>query len=770
MWQRAYMGYYRQALRGRAGASGQIAATHVDWHGQLVQAEARLLLEFHKWLRREELFDIRAELVRGDPTAISVSSKLSASPTTLFLSCSLLEIARLPWETWEIGADLGQHSPVQIVRSPAMIRSGTANRQAFRRGKTRVLAILGDEQGLDFSGDRNALNAQKAQLDVCYVGWQPDDNLGELKERICAAITDPQGWDILFFAGHSNEAALVEGQIAIAPHTTLSIRELTPYLTQAQQRGLQFALFNSCSGLDIANRLVDLGLSQVAIMREPIHNEVAHRFFVQFLHRLAQYEDVQTALQGSCQFLKGQKALTYPSAYLVPSLFRHPDSEPYRIQPTGWRTTLQKWMPRRRQAIAIAALSLISLYPPVQDGLLNQRMGLQARYRNVTGQIPETEPPVFLVQIDDQTLQERRIAVPRPMDRVLLADLVEALLPLNSSVIGLDYLLDRPHPETDATLQQAFTAAVEQEIWLVFAARRNDVGDWLTVSPTVASPNWSLSGNINAPLLQIRPRGWSARPHPLGYQMATADRLARGSDAIAPLQPDLNSTELLQAQIERYLSDQGQDSVLSPRSRLHPVTNFSYQLRQRWLQPLIDYSLPPERVYYRVSAWDLLQDPPPLLQSLNLDSLENQVVIIVPGGYDEAGFSRDGEDNLEPPVAVTYWRQQPDFYTTRRGFTGGEVNAYLTHHFMSGHLVVPVPDFWMVLLAALAGQGLMLWLTPLSRDRRLAPILLVVGLPVAYGWISLQLYISGAILLPWLLPTLAVWVYGVPLLHHHPTD
>ena len=61
-WRRAYLGYYKQALRGRVGATGQLSGPPVDWHSQLVQAEARFLSEFHRWLKRGELFDVRSQL------------------------------------------------------------------------------------------------------------------------------------------------------------------------------------------------------------------------------------------------------------------------------------------------------------------------------------------------------------------------------------------------------------------------------------------------------------------------------------------------------------------------------------------------------------------------------------------------------------------------------------------------------------------------------------------------------------------------------------
>ena len=81
-------------------------------------------------------------------------------------------------------------------------------------------------------------------------------------------------------------------------------------LTIAKENGLQVAIFNSCSGLSIANKLIDLGFSQVAIMREPIHNQVAVEFFMQFSQALAEYKDVHQSLLAASEYLN-QKNYIY---------------------------------------------------------------------------------------------------------------------------------------------------------------------------------------------------------------------------------------------------------------------------------------------------------------------------------------------------------------------------------------------------------------------------------------------------------------------------
>lgn len=758
-WQRAYLGFYKNALRGRVGAVGQVVAPQVDLHSQLVQAEAKLLSEFHKWLKHEALYDLRSELAKRQ-------SASEPARIELFVTCTPQEVARLPWETWEIGVESGQANRVQIVRVPATIRSESLNRRQFRQGKTRVLAILGDETGLNFQGDRTSLNRFNDLLAVTYLGYQPGENLIDLKQRICDAIADPLGWDVLFFAGHSNESSLLDGQISIAPKTALSVRELAPYLRKAQQRGLQFALFNSCCGLDIANGLIDLGLSQVAIMREPIHDAVAHSFLVQFLQRLAQLEDVQDALMGACQWLKLEQSLTYPSAYVVPSLFRHPESVPYRVQPTGWKHRLRQWLPSKREAVAVGAIATLSLLPAAQSQLMSGRIWTQALYRDLTNQVqPVATPPVVLIQVDDTTLQERRIVEPIPIDRTLLADLVNRLDELNAKVVGIDYLLDRPHSGAkslgDAQLKQALEQAVAQHgTWFVFGTKRNSQGTWLKVHPDIASLQWSLAGDIWVPFWYVSPRRpHSNRPLPFSYQIAIAHRLAHQTR----LNPSLSNSNLLQDQVNALLKTTGRTGEQLPQqANLHPVTHFSYRFYQRWLQPLLDFSIPPEQVYATVSAWDLLQSPQQVMQTLGLKNLEGVVVILAPGGYDEAGFTEQGEDNFPVPSAIAYWRSQAE--NSGNSLTGGEAHAYMVHHLLTSRLVIPLPDLWAVLLAATVGKGVLLWGATLPLNRLPNLKWALAGGVLGYGLLGLQLYISAALLLPWLLPSLTIGIYTLPFL------
>ncbi|MGP1387784.1 MAG: CHASE2 domain-containing protein [Thainema sp.] len=754
-WQRAYLSFYKHALRGRPGATGTVASLPINWHSELAQTEAKLLSEFHRWLRSGDLHEIR------DAIAHPKSTQSETDTTELFLTCEPIDIARLPWETWEIG----KVQPLRIARSPANIRAEITHRQAPRSGHLRILVIMGDDSGIEIKSDVEAI--QQAFKGLGYVqveGWRQGQDPLQVRDQIRDALVDSRGWDILFFSGHSDEAKVVGGEVLVAPRVSISISEIVRDLDIAKRNGLQFALFNSCAGLDIAETLVESGLSQVAIMREKIHNQVAQTFLVQFLDGLANYLDVHDALLKACQHLKLETHLTYPSAHLVPSFFRHPDAELFQLQPTGWKTWLKQLRPTKREAIALSALAILSLLPVVQDRLMEQRVWAQAVFRQATGASEAVDPPpTLLVQIDDESRQRAGFATEDAdyIRRDYLADIVNQLTDLNAQVVGIDYLLPLQQ-SYDPELRAAVTSAIEkQNTWFVFSSFRNHGGEWVTVNPAIADSNWVISGDIWVPAWHILPlQKDTDRPRPFSYSLAMAQQVQQQAEL--SIHPELSSTERLSTQMRSQLNQLKPGTyqqMVGQRAWLHPITEFSYGLWQRWLQPLLDFSVPPDQVYASVPAWQLLDDPQLVLQAYDLTDLQDMIVIVAPGGHFDAGLTDKAEDNFPTPPVIAFWRSQTE--NPNRGLTGGEAHAYMTHHFLRQHFVVPIPDLWMVLVAAVVGKVLVVTVMPVLdlRSQSGRFWLVLVGATAGYGLLSLWIYRAAAMLVPWLLPSVMVWSY-----------
>jgi hypothetical protein len=263
-WQQSYLKFYKNSFRGRVAQIGTIAPPPIDLRAKLVEAETKFLSEFRYWLRSAELFQIRSTITK-------------IQNANVFITCNSIELERLPWEAWNIGNEFSITSNIRVVRKAINITK--PNTIPIRHRKARILAILGDDTGLGFADEKKALDSLKKVVDVKFIGWEPGKDINQLKQEIVDNLSDNIGWDILFFAGHSNETNLTGGEIVIAPNHALYLNEIQTPLTIAKENGLQVAIFNSCSGLSIANKLIDLGFSQVAIMREPIHNQVAVEFW-----------------------------------------------------------------------------------------------------------------------------------------------------------------------------------------------------------------------------------------------------------------------------------------------------------------------------------------------------------------------------------------------------------------------------------------------------------------------------------------------------------
>ena len=276
----------------------------------------------------------------------------------------------------------------------------------------------------------------------------------------------------------------------------------------------------------------------------------------------------------------------------------------------------------------------------------------------------------------------------------------------------------------------------------VFATYRNNAGGWFEVLPELAHPNWSLEGDVIVLGNELRymtlvPRQETdPRSLPFSYLLALVHRL-NFEQLQKPPQPQLQSSTDWSFKLTTYVASlTGKDyrDLFSPAARLQPVTNFGYQLGQMWLHPIIDFSIPLNQVYQRLPAWQLLEKS---ADSLKLDPKQQPVVMIAAGGYAEAGASKAGEDNFPVPAAVDYWRSNPSESTppNMRGvFPGGEAHAYMIHHLLNQRLVVPIPDLWLVGLAALLGKGTALALEKGKKPRKKGESkLLLFHLPFANG-------------------------------------
>ena len=763
-WQQCYLTFYQTIgssssssrgigstnIRGRVKSSGTLPAAPIDYRAKLVAAEAAFLAEFYDWLKSRELLELRSQIAQLAQAKTDYSSSQNLN---LSLTCEPLALARFPWETWEILGEFGQRSDVRMIRSPANLRHSPTGK--IRSGKMRILVILGDETGLSFKAETESLKSLDRLADVQFEGWRVGESTAGLKERIALRLTEETGWDILFFAGHSNESMLTGGELAIAPQTSIFLNEIKPQLLKAKDNGLQFAIFNSCKGLDLANTLMDLGLSQVAIMREPIHNSVAQEFLIQFVQHLVSHANnevhtVQDSVLAACEYLKLERNLTYPSSYCVPSFFCHPETVPFTPRTIGVSQKLKQLIPNSRQVIALSILSAASLIAPVQDLMLDGRIYVQALYRQATHQIPQNRPKINIVQIDEASLRSGLIPARKinPIDRAALAKIVDQIIESKPNVLAIDYLLDRPMPE-DSILAKSLQNAARKKVDIIFGSDlQND--QEMDLSPSITGLNSVMQGHVMFYPGYLARKGLQSQVNAKKRASITCTILCPFSFLIA-----------LTAQSGRYhpptpgfdLRSQVLKNSTNELKRIQPENGAKilWGWESLGFQPVVDYSIPPDRIYKTTSAADLPLASP----------WRETIVILAAGDYAEAGVGPTALDKFPMPSAIAHWRNvqyQPD----SRTMTGAEIHAYMIDHFLNTHYLINIPGLLFIVPAALFGKRLALGLRTQSSHYSLKSVLFskffrnfALGAGI-YGVITLQMAIALGVVVPWFFPVLTV--------------
>ena len=149
-------------------------------------------------------------------------------------------------------------------------------------GSGRLFAVAASD-GINTASDLKVVQEILGkQVEVDYL-VQPN-----LKDFATALWCD-RGYHIFIFTGHSssNQDGTI-GWIKINQSESLTIEEFKNAFGQAINNGLQLAIFNSCDGLGLADRLSELKLAQIIVMSEPVPDEVAIEFLEYFLEHQRQ--------------------------------------------------------------------------------------------------------------------------------------------------------------------------------------------------------------------------------------------------------------------------------------------------------------------------------------------------------------------------------------------------------------------------------------------------------------------------------------------------
>jgi hypothetical protein len=259
-WLIAYKRYYKSL--NQAGDAGAILKAELE------ESELELLNKFKIWLQRDELSAIRKVIVGGS------EEDTQTEPVQIFIDCSP-ELAELPWETWEIDGTETIHfirMPLPHNTQKASVNEIVAHPVRSQRKRPRFLIIWGDEKNVNFDQERLTVKSLKNLAEVVEFEKTANSGKKEVLKELQSKIADEHGWDVIYFAGHSRETARTGGELRILSGEAYSTSSIESYLEIALENGLQFAFFNSCNGVSIAQDLIRRGFQQVAVMRHEIHD------------------------------------------------------------------------------------------------------------------------------------------------------------------------------------------------------------------------------------------------------------------------------------------------------------------------------------------------------------------------------------------------------------------------------------------------------------------------------------------------------------------
>ena len=571
-------------------------------------------------------------------------------------------LRRLPWHLWDFFEDY----PGAELAVSALDYAPIKPPPRTRRGIVRILAVLGHSAGIDIQTDRRVLE----RLPGVELVFLQEPRRRQLDEY----LWDKKGWDILFFAGHSQTEGET-GRISINPQDSLTIPQLKHALRHAIAAGLQLAIFNSCDGLGLARQLADLQIPYITVMREPVPDGVAQAFLQYFLASFAREPvSLHLAVRQARERLECLED-DCPCACWLPVIGQNPAAKPLTWQQLRGRERRRLHVPLMASAIAtlfvigmrsLGWLQIIELQALDQLIRLRSDEGIDSRLLVVEG----TEEDV------------NRYGYPLPDG--ILADVIEKLEENQPRVLGLDIFRDRPVKTGHGALMRQFQQN-HRLIGLCSVKEANNPN-----KPTIAPPP-GLS------------------PDRLGYSDVVVDPDGVIRRHLMFMQPSLNDACATNYSLSvrlalRYLAVEGIEPQTLDRERVQ-VGNVVFKdfqgnigayhrLDTRGFQVLLNYR-DAKDVAHRVSVTQVLQG------QVNPDWVKDKVILI--------GMSAPtASDEFFTPYSASElpYRKMP----------GVVVQAQMVSQILSAVLdgrpllwVLPTWGEWVWIWVASGVAGIMVW-------------------------------------------------------------
>lgn len=376
------------------------------------------------------------------------------------------QLQRLPWHLWNFFED---YPKAEVALSVPEYKRPKKSLTKNPSAKVRILAIIGNSQGIDIEKDQAFLKQLSHKAETKFlVEPQPEQLNDQLWE---------QDWDILFFAGHSSSKQ--KGVLQLNQTDSLTLDQLRYALKKAISRGLRLALFNSCDGLGLAQDLADLHIPQVIVMREPVPDVVAQEFLRHFLAAFSGGQSLYVSVREARERLQRLER-EFPCATWLPVIFQNPAEALLNWQEwcgviEGDRQVLPRW--HSLQKVFLASVVITSLLMGVRSLGMLQKSELQA-FDQLMQLRPDEQPDprLLVVTVTEEDIQK---LAQYPLTDQTIVRLFEKLQQYQPRVIGLDIYRDIPQGKGRADLVKHF----QQSDRLIGVCKVSDIN-----TPGIAPP------------------------------------------------------------------------------------------------------------------------------------------------------------------------------------------------------------------------------------------------------------------------------------------
>ncbi len=496
--------------------------THIS-DGEFLYLCEQLETQLNRWLSTESFSRIERQL----RSHVNVSDEIR-----LIIETENEELRRFPWHLWHFFED---YPFVEVALSPAEYgRVSTVSVQ--REGKVRILAILGNSQGIDVKKDRTLLQ-QLPDGEVIFL-VEPQ------RQDLDRWLWDEQGWDILFFAGHSfSQSQAMTGQLEINSQESLSLSQLRNALKTAIRHGLKLAIFNSCDGLGLAQQLADLQIPQTIVMRESVPDVVAQEFLTHFLRTFSGGKSFYRSVREARERLQGLEG-TFSCASWLPVICQNPVEYPptwQELRDKQAKSPITSPSPPKVRNIILASLSVTLVVMGFRWLGWLQTWELKAFDSLMVRRPQQTaDERLLIIGADEEDLNRYGY----PLSDEVIDQLLTQLQSYQPSVIGMDIFRDQPILTSNVTQSSPLSQTLTQNQNIVAICTFGN-----SLATSVAPPE-------------------SISPQQVGFVNLYDDR-----------QPTQGQDDM----VRRYLLSRSENS-LEAMSRCTTPYSFAWQLVYRYLQ------------------------------------------------------------------------------------------------------------------------------------------------------------------------------------------